>query len=255
MIKEKLKELSNTKNFPIDRNKLYEEKVGGVKYSAPLINWKELSHITFNTADAVLELNKLKELHQFRKYPVAGNKTRYYYKGMSLTSFKDHDDKLSGSFYIYDKNNQLIGNEKYVGIQQEETFLNLNEEFENDFERTEACTSFFGNILDQFSAPITRVRLLELAPGGIIPPHIDYPYTYGIKLHAYLETNDDVWCEVDGERFQIPSNGKFVWMDVSKPHSVINLGDKPRTTLCVNLNPYSLDKFKGRILEDILDEL
>jgi quercetin dioxygenase-like cupin family protein len=255
MFKNKITALADTSRLQIDQSLLYQGLVDGVQYATPDISWLELNHIQFNIEEAVKELHTLKQNMEFRNYPVGNNKTRYYYKGLSLTSFKDHEDKLSGSFYIYDKNKKIIGNEHYVGVQQDNIIAELNPEYADDFEQTPACTNFFQSILSQFKAPITRVRILELKPGGIIPPHVDYPYSYGIKLHAYLETNNDVWCEVAGERFQIPANGKFVWMDISKPHSVINLGNTSRYTLCVNLNPISDPRFKGKKIDYILNNI
>lgn len=258
MITNKIKLIADTTQLKIDPSLVYADPVDGIKYSQPTINRKTLDQIKFDIVAAKRELENLKNSLGFRNYPVGSagdSKTRYSYKGLSLTSFKFHEDKLSGSFYIYDKDRHLIGNEHYVGIQKDTVIADLNPEYASDFEQTEACTDFFKGILSQFKAPVTRVRILELKPGGVIPPHIDYPYSYGIKLHAYLETNDDVWCEVSGERFQIPDDGKFVWMDISKPHSVINLGKTSRYTLCVNLNPISDEKFKGKSIEYILENL
>lgn len=218
------------------------------------LNFKKLN-LNFDKDEAKHELKKLVDKFGLFNYPIGEAKKRYYYKGISLTSLKNQEDKLKGSFFIYDDKNNKIGNEYYVGMQNNAKLINLKKENYFDFETTEACTPFFKKIINNIKFPVTRVRILELMPGGIIPPHIDYSPEYGIKIHSYIETNDDVICEVAGEKFKIPDDGSFYWLDISKPHSVINLGKTSRISICINLNIYDDPMYKNVSLEDILEQI
>ena len=93
---------------------------------------------------------------------------------------------------------------------------------------TSACNSFYSNIIGRFKSPFTKVRFLELKPGGMIPNHFDFPYYQGIRIHACLHSNQNVIWNVEGEEFSIPSDG----------HSVVNNSNESRIVLSINLSVY-----------------
>lgn len=75
-------------------------------------------------------------------------------------------------------------------------------------------------------------------PGGIIPPHIDFPYYKCIRVHAAITTNPDVVWEVEGDTFSIPADGNFYWFDTGRYHAVKNNGRSPRLVLSINILLY-----------------
>ena len=103
---------------------------------------------------------------------------------------------------------------------------------------TEAMHPFFHEVVNRFQHQRTKVRLTKLEPGGILPTHVDFPYYKCVRLHAMLSTNPYVWFNVGGEKFHLPADGRFYWIDAGKHHAVWNLGDTPRYALSVNLLIY-----------------
>jgi len=257
MLKNKIKEIADTRNYrgPCYTS-LYQEEFEGIKYYPPKINYARLPHIHFDVYQALDEYNKIKEKYGLMPYPYKNNRQRYYYRAISLTSHIKSKNDLAGSFSIYDEDNQIVTYENYVGQQNlEGQVITLKSDCSKDYYITKACSSFFESILKSFSTPYTKVRLIELLPGGVIPPHIDYPFMKGIKLHAFLDTNEDVYYDINGETFKTPSDGHFYWLDISKPHSIVNTGKTSRISLCVNLSPYENSRFRGEQIEDIINLL
>lgn len=103
---------------------------------------------------------------------------------------------------------------------------------------TDACSPYFKELLSRFSSPTTKVRFLEMLPNGFIPPHVDFPYYNGIRVHASLYSNPDVIWEVEGEQFTIPCDGNFYWFDTGRYHAVRNASKESRIVFSVNLSPY-----------------
>jgi hypothetical protein len=140
----------------------------------------------------------------------------------------------------------LIGNYGGAWQDQQKEFATLAEK---DFNvKTEIFTGYIAEILSKFKSPLTKTRLLCLKPKGLIAPHVDFPYYEQIRVHACIESNDDTWWEVEGERFKIPSDGNFYWFDTGKYHAVWNDGKTDRTVLSVNLSVYK-DK-DNNVLQD-----
>jgi hypothetical protein len=170
------------------------------------------------------------------------SRSRLSYRGLGLSSRPGSEDPLYDSLNLYGRGNQQL--DIY------ETFANYSEKKpgaerilevldESQFsELTEACTPYFQEIIKRFNSPFSKIRLLQLMPGGIIPPHVDFPYYEGIRVHSVLETNSDVIWEVNGEQRRLPADGKFYWFDTGKYHAVVNRGKTPRLVLSLNLLVY-----------------
>lgn len=182
----------------------------------------------------------LQKRYGFEQIYVSGKKRKFTYRGLALTARPDTEDPLYDALNVYsDKETQLDINEIIGSTSERVEDRKLHPIRERCFsEFTEACTPFFQNILSRFRSPLLKVRLLELKPGGVLTSHIDFPYYEGIRIHCVLSTNEGCWWEVNGERRQLPADGRFYWMDVGKYHSVWNFGTTPRIVLSVNLSPY-----------------
>ena len=91
-------------------------------------------------------------------------------------------------------------------------------------------------VLAQFACEITSVRFLRLGPSSRILEHRDYDLRYATgeaRLHICVQTNERVRFVLDS-REVIVAEGECWYLDVCRPHSVENLGDKPRIHLVVD---------------------
>lgn len=195
---------------------------------------------------AKIEIEELTQKFQIRPFRVGSKsgkiRDRLTYRGLGLTCRPEALDPLYDSLSLYGLNHQPLDiyqtfanySEKKPGS---ERVIELLDET-NFSEFTEACTPFFHQVLAQFKSPLSKVRLLQLLPGGFIPPHVDFPYYEAIRVHAVIDSNPEVIWEVNGKQFQLPADGRFYWFDTGKYHAVINRGKTPRLVLSVNLLVY-----------------
>lgn len=100
--------------------------------------------------------------------------------------------------------------------------------------------TYLEECVKSFKAPATRVRLVKLNPGQVLPAHIDYDPSYSIRVLVPIVTNDRcinmVWRRGKQESYYIPSNGKPYFLNVGFSHGVANFGDQERVTLMISLN-------------------
>jgi hypothetical protein len=87
-----------------------------------------------------------------------------------------------------------------------------------------------------FKHSISKASLLELRSKGYLGSHVDFPYYKGIRLHATISGGENAWYEINGEKFQIPADGNWYFIDTGKYHSVWNEGPDDRLTINVNLS-------------------
>jgi len=188
--------------------------------------------------------NQIKDIEKnygYRPFPIRkdGSKVRRTYQGIGLTAKPNATDPLYDALHLYSNDGELdITN---VFLQQgnknnNKTYASLAEK---DFsEPTEIFTGYLAEVLSKFKSPLTKTRLLNLKPKGLIAPHVDFPYYEQIRVHACIFSNDDTWWEVEGEKFQIPCDGNFYWFDTGKYHAVWNDGNSDRIVLSVNLSVF-----------------
>ncbi len=90
--------------------------------------------------------------------------------------------------------------------------------------------------LDFFKCDMKRVRFLSLVPGAILGEHRDVEegeWTPDARLHIPMMTNDDAVFYIDGQRLHMKV-GELWYVDVSRPHSVRNLGGEERIHLVID---------------------
>lgn len=103
--------------------------------------------------------------------------------------------------------------------------LNNNTEEVVYTEILDSC-NYFKEILDGFLFKKTAVRLLRLAVGAEIKPHIDYCLGYedgSFRLHIPIITNPEVEFILDDTRL-IMNEGECWYIDANFTHSVANRG-------------------------------
>ena len=210
------------------------------KWKAPKKNWSKLNeYYSFDRKKLLKEVFQIKQSFNFKPFPLDETKKMRTYRGICLTAKKNSDDPLYEGLKVFNRKNALS---LFNTVQKAKTGQ-VPELYEKDFiEKTEIYKGYIREILNKFNSPFSKIRILELKRGGLVVPHIDFPYYKHIRLHTVLQTNDKTFWSVGGEVFQIPANGHWYWFDVGKTHSVWNYGKEDRIVLSLNLSLYE-DKF------------
>jgi len=210
-------------------------------------NFYQLPHkYSFDLKEMQAECDKIVQqfpLEPFKFTTQEGKeRSRLSYRGVGLSSRSGSDNALYDSLSIYSKEgNKLNIYQSFANMSDKKPSVErqVANIFEADFDQTtEACTPYFKNLLSKFKSPFSKVRLLELHPGGIIPAHFDFPYYQTIRIHAVIKSNPDVIWEVEGEQMSIPADGHFYWFDTGKYHAVKNMSQETRLVLSINLLVY-----------------
>jgi hypothetical protein len=105
----------------------------------------------------------------------------------------------------------------------------------SDTELMERCPAIAA-ALAQIRCPLRAVRVLRLAPGGIIREHRDDDLLWEkgeARLHIPLATHPEVEFYVDGTRVVMEA-GECWYLDLSRPHRVQNRGATQRIHLVVD---------------------
>ena len=100
-------------------------------------------------------------------------------------------------------------------------------------------TSYFKKITDQFTAPVTRVRLTKLPPNRDLVYHIDYDPSYAVRVVIPIYTNPSVknlfkWDNKEEAYFL--EEGKAYFLNTGIEHAVINESNIPRIALIFSLD-------------------
>jgi hypothetical protein len=214
-----------------------------VKYSKPLDEWyttrpilgyntfKLPNQYDFNLTEMKEQIAKLLESRDTISVSKNSQGEKFNrYRGLGFYSKKNSDNPLEDHFIRQDKD---------LGIVYPDD-LHLNNQLpklvENDFtETTDIMSEYFTKIFSVFKSKISKASLLELRPKGWLGSHVDFPYYKTIRLHASIQGNENAWYEIAGEKFQIPQDGSWYFIDTGKYHSIWNNGPSSRITLNVNL--------------------
>lgn len=99
--------------------------------------------------------------------------------------------------------------------------------------------SVFEEIVTQLKAPASRVRITKLAPGKMIPWHVDYDVSYAVRciVPVYGGANVVNLFKRDGklEAYNL-KDGTANFLNIGYPHAVVNMSDKPRIALMFSLD-------------------
>lgn len=189
------------------------------------------------------ELKAIREQYGLKPFPVKKDrpKVRKTYRGIGITHTPGAKDPIYDALHLYSKEGEIDIAETFHKMRQqlEPSSRKASALYEKNFsEKNVLYKGYLKEVMERFRSPVTKARFLELMPGGVITGHVDFPYYEQIRVHAVLESNENVWWEVNGERFQIPADGNFYWFDTGKYHAVWNDGETPRVVLSVNLSVY-----------------
>ncbi len=99
--------------------------------------------------------------------------------------------------------------------------------------------SVFEEIVTQCKAPASRIRITKLAPGKIIPWHVDYDVSYAVRCIVPIYGGNNVvnLFKRDGklEAYNL-KDGTANFLNIGYAHAVVNMSDKPRIALMFSLD-------------------
>ena len=227
----------------INIDKPWGDVIDTVKYSKPLDDWynqypqlnynffKLPNQYSFDLAEMKQQIETIIQRHETIAINRNANGKKYNrYKGLGFFAREDSDSPLEDHFIRRDN---ILGE-----VYPDDLHLNnkLPDLYENDFVApTEIYNDYFKKIFSVFKSPISKASLLELKSKGYLGSHVDFPYYKCIRLHATIKGGEGAWYEINGERFQIPADGNWYFIDTGKFHSIWNEGNDDRLTINVNL--------------------
>jgi hypothetical protein len=86
--------------------------------------------------------------------------------------------------------------------------------------------SYFESIVTQCQSPASRIRITKLAPGKMIPWHVDYDVNYGVRCIVPIYGNDNVinlFKRDDKIEAYTLKDGTANFLNIGYKHAVINL--------------------------------
>ena len=99
--------------------------------------------------------------------------------------------------------------------------------------------SYFEKIVTQCKAPASRIRITKLAPGKMIPWHVDYDVSYAVRciVPVYGGSNVVNLFKRNGklEAYNL-EDGTANFLNIGYAHAVVNMSDKPRIALMFSLD-------------------
>ena len=199
-------------------------------------NWYRLNdYYSFDREKLLEEVLQIKEKFKFQAFPLNKTKDMPAYRGICLTAKKNSLDPLYEGLKIFSREGELC---LFDTVKKSQKGWDP-ELYEKDFvQKTEIYKGYINEILNKFQHPFSKVRILELRRGGLVVPHVDFPYYRHIRIHTVLQTDEKAFWSVGGEEFQLPADGHWYWFDVGKTHSVWNYGRSDRMVLSLNLSLY-----------------
>ena len=103
----------------------------------------------------------------------------------------------------------------------------------------EYTDSYFEQIVSQCNSEASRIRITKLAPGKMIPWHVDYDINYGVRCIIPIYGSENVINLFERDK-QIEAyrleNGTANFLNIGYKHAVVNMSNKPRIALMFTLN-------------------
>lgn len=219
------------------------DSIDTLKHNKPLDEWyseharldynyfKLPETYSFDITEMRNHVDSLLEKQQTISIRKNGNGDKFNrYRGLGFYSREDTENPLEDHF---------IRRDESLGVVYPDD-LHLNNQLplliENDFTKpTTILDDYFSNVFSVFKSKISKASLLDLRPLGWLGSHVDFPYYKTIRLHAGIYGGEQAYYEVNGEKFTLPMDGNWYFIDTGKYHSIWNEGDKNRLTLNINL--------------------
>ena len=99
--------------------------------------------------------------------------------------------------------------------------------------------SYFEQIVTQCKSPASRIRITKLAPGKMIPWHVDYDVSYGVRCIVPIYGSDNVinlFKRDNKIEAYVLKDGTANFLNIGYQHAVINMSKQPRIALMFTLD-------------------
>jgi hypothetical protein len=99
--------------------------------------------------------------------------------------------------------------------------------------------SYFEYVVTQLKATASRVRITKLAPGKMIPFHVDYDVSYAVRCICPIYGGNNVvnlFKRDDKLEAYNLEDGNAYFLNIGYPHAVVNMSDQPRIALMFSLD-------------------
>ena len=117
------------------------------------------------------------------------------------------------------------------GVMDESTYTKKTEVYEK-------YNALFDTVLSKFKGQTTRIRLVKLAAGSNVPPHIDYDPSYAVRFILPVISDQECinvfWAKNKIEVISLQS-GKAYFLNTAYKHAVLNFGKNHRYTFMVSV--------------------
>jgi len=98
--------------------------------------------------------------------------------------------------------------------------------------------SYFEEIVTQCKSPASRIRITKLAPGKMIPWHVDYDVSYGVRVIVPIYGDNNV-INLFKRNNKIEAynlkNGVANFLNIGYTHGVVSMSKKARLALMFTL--------------------
>lgn len=117
--------------------------------------------------------------------------------------------------------------------------LRRREEHLYNIPTPEYTGSYIESVVTQCQAPASRIRITKLAPGKMIPFHVDYDVNYAVRCICPIYGGNSVVNLFKRNRKLEAYNledGNAYFLNIGYPHAVINMSNEPRIALMFSLD-------------------
>lgn len=186
-------------------------------------------------ADMNLNIN-LTELRQ-----ATDNLTKYFVDVKSANPMlcMNHEELVKSVYDNFEQINLTTPSEILPHTTSIKERLRRKEEHLYNVPTAEYTGSYFEKIVTQCEAPASRIRITKLAPGKMIPWHVDYDVNYGVRCIVPIYGSDNVinLFKRDNkiEAYTL-KDGTANFLNIGFKHAVINMSNTPRIALMFTLN-------------------
>jgi hypothetical protein len=151
----------------------------------------------------------------------------------------NHADLVKNVYDSFDQINLTEPSEILPATASIKERLRRKEEHLYNVPTSDYTGSYFESIVKQLTAPASRIRITRLAPGKMIPFHVDYDVSYAVRcvVPIYGGSNIVNLFKRDGklEAYTL-EDGTANFLNIGYPHAVINMSDQPRIALMFSLD-------------------
>ena len=99
--------------------------------------------------------------------------------------------------------------------------------------------TYFEQVVNQFRSPAIRVRLVKVYPPQLLPQHVDFDTTYGIRviipIFADESARNYVWQQGQERAYHLRADGSAYFLNIGRPHAVTTTGTAPRIVMFLTL--------------------